>query len=238
MRTGTKQKRMITGRISVRNLCITFCSIRPAQYSKEINDIREAEYKVCLDSLKRIVPNNYDLLIVENTGFYRSHPQYDGAQYLSLEGNDGKSNKGAGEISMLKDVILSLSIINYDKVIYNTGRKIFTCPYFFEKTSATKENALVCNPDFHFLDGRINITEKKEMFNDMIFAMDVNQIIKYAEYCDVKEMQDKMISSEQMLYRFIHEKQLSYSYIKNIGAIRNDWLRTGNPLQIENFHIV
>ena len=156
--------------MSNNNLVCVFCSIRPDQLSEEICDFRELEYYICLSQLIRLVPDNFKIVICDNTlnsvDSLKNKELKDifvsGFSVLLSE-NIGTSNKGMGEIHMLKACDNVVNFELYDKVSYCTGRKLFTCPYVFERTNSLSSQALISNPDFLFLNGRYNATEKNGM---------------------------------------------------------------------------
>ena len=51
----------------MKNLALIFCSIRPEQLKPSICDYRELEYYQTVQQLERIMPSNYDMVLVENT---------------------------------------------------------------------------------------------------------------------------------------------------------------------------
>lgn len=230
----------------MKNLAIAFCSFRPSQYPTKIQDYREREYLTCLKQLYRVIPDSYDIVIVDNTVSSTSKLSNKELEkfllsnhFISLDTNKGEDNKGIGELDMLIDVMSRLDIEAYTNITYITARRIFTCPYFFERTEQLAKEALISNPDFLYLNGNFHESHKQGMYNDMIFSMSRNTMQKYAEYS--KDRLEKLalhqIGSEQNLYNFIHENNISYEYVKWIGLIRNDWVADNSEQNIMNFHI-
>lgn len=223
----------------MKNLAIAFCSFRPEQYSEELYSYRENEYLNCLTQLKRVLPKSYDLIIVNNTEPPKN-PQLKSIDLFQVEGNLGTRNLGVGEVDMLNQVLDRVDISNYDHISWTTGRKLFTCPYVFEKTEDLKKDALISNPDFLYLNGTLEETAKNNLYNDMFFSMKTPMMIKYKEYSQsrIDLLLSNGIGSEQNLYSFIKENGVSYEWLDFLGIIRNDWRRDGNPLSISNFQIV
>jgi hypothetical protein len=135
----------------MKNLALGFCSLRPVQLSEEVNDARENEYFISLQQLKRVLPDSFDLLICENT---IDNPEEikntELRQFLSKsemcatgsKGNIGTTNKGMGELLMLKTALEETDLDNYKNISYITARRFFTCPYVFEKTENLKKRSI------------------------------------------------------------------------------------------------
>ena len=164
----------------MKNLALAFCSLRPVQLSKEVCDAREDEYLICLKQLKRVLPDSFDLLVCENT--IDDPEQLKNTELKELlsdtemctvgsEGNIGTRNKGMGELLMLKTALDQTDLDQYENISYISARKVFTCPYVFERTERLEKSALISNPDFLFLDGRLTESSKGPLFNDMFFSM-------------------------------------------------------------------
>ena len=231
-----------------KNLVIGFCSIRPIQIPKNLCDAREIEYAACLKQLQRVLPQSYDLVICENTIDSLSDFASDQVrEYLSTltilpigaRNNIGVRNKGLGELLMLKATLESIQVSKYKSICYVSARKMFTCPYVFEKAEHFEADALVSNPDFVYLDGELKESHKEGMFNDMFFAMKAQTMKQYADYSYVRlnHLSANSIGSEQNLYNFIHENNISYEQLPWLGLVRNDFAVDGKPLNLDNFHI-
>lgn len=230
----------------MKNLAIAFCSIRPLQYNEKVCDYREIEYLNCLTQLYRVIPDNFDIVIIDNT-----MPVVDcftnpflvqflkEKKFILLDTNIGTKNKGMGELHMFHHVLETIDLSQYEAITYVTARRIFTCPYFFERTTSMAKDVLVSNPDFLYLNGKFIESHKKGLYNDMIFSMKTETMKTYSKYCwDNLEMAiNNNIGSEQMLYNFIHENEIQFEYLKWIGLIRNDWEQDKKELNINNFHI-
>ena len=162
----------------MRNLALGFTSLRPASLPEKVCDAREDEYLICLKQLKRVLPKSFDFIICENT---IDNPQeikndelrefLDGEDLVATgsESNIGTSNKGMGELLQLKTALDETDIDKYENICYVTARRFYTCPYVFERTESLKKQALLSNPDFVFLDGRVLESYKGPLYNDMFF---------------------------------------------------------------------
>ena len=173
------------------NLALAFCSLRPSQYSEDVRDTRESEYLISLKQLKRVLPESFDLLICENT--INDIEEIKNKELSALlsesemcamgsDGNIGTKNKGLGEFAMLKSALDQTDIDKYENISYVTARRIFTCPYVFEKTENLEKQALLSNPDFLYLGGEFTESYKGNLFNDMFFSMKSDLMLKYADY--------------------------------------------------------
>ena len=175
----------------MRNLALGFTSLRPASLPENVCDAREDEYLICLKQLKRVLPKSFDFIICENT---IDDPQQiknvelrdflAGEELVATgsESNIGTSNKGMGELLQLKTALDETDIDKYENVCYVTARRFYTCPYVFERTESLKKQALLSNPDFVFLDGRVLESYKGPLYNDMFFSMKTKSMVEYAEY--------------------------------------------------------
>tara|TARA_X000000368_G_scaffold13467_1_gene10796 strand:- start:57 stop:761 length:705 start_codon:yes stop_codon:yes gene_type:complete len=232
----------------IKNLALAFCSLRPDQYPEEVRDTREREYLISLKQLKRVLPKSFDLLICENTiDDIEQIKDKELSEFLSdsemcamgSSGNIGTKNKGLGEFAMLKSALDQTDIDKYKHISYVTARRIFTCPYVFEKTEKLKKQALLSNPDFLYLNGKLTESFKGPLFNDMFFSMKSDLMVQYADYSisRVDYLSDNHIGSEYNLHNFITENNIDYDWLEWLGMVRNDWEVNGNPLDISNFHI-
>ena len=232
----------------MKNLALAFCSLRPVQLSKEVCDAREDEYLICLKQLKRVLPDSFDLLVCENT--IDDPDQLQNTELKELlsdtemcatgsEGNIGTKNKGMGELLMLKTALDQTDLEQYKNVSYISARKVFTCPYVFERTERLEKSALISNPDFLFLDGRLTESYKGPLYNDMFFSMKTKCMVEYAEH-SMSELNSNLsnhIGSEQNLYNYITTNDIDYEWLDFLGLIRNDWEINGQTLDVSNYHI-
>tara|TARA_Y100001972_G_C7599781_1_gene300569 strand:- start:363 stop:1061 length:699 start_codon:yes stop_codon:yes gene_type:complete len=231
----------------MKNLAIGFASLRPHTLPENVCDIREREYFVCMQQLVRVLPESFDLLICENTIDDPNEIKTQGLRdFLNetelcatgSESNIGTSNKGLGELLQLKTALDQTDIDKYENISYVTTRGYLTCPYVFEKTEGLNKEALLSNPDFIWLNGKV-IEASKNLYNDQFFSMKSNVMMDYANYSMSKldELSTKHIGSEYNLYNFIHENNIDFEWLPFLGRVRNDWSANNNPFDANNFHI-
>jgi len=232
----------------MRNLALGFTSLRPASLTENVCDAREDEYLICLKQLKRVLPKSFDFIICENT---IDDPQQiknvELREFLAeeevvatgSESNIGTSNKGMGELLQLKTALDETDIDNYENICYVTARRFYTCPYVFERTESLKKQALLSNPDFVFLDGRVLESYKGPLYNDMFFSMKTKSMVEYAQYSmdQLNTNLSNQIGSEYNLYNFVTKNNIDYEWVDWLGIIRNAWEISGNTSDLSNFHI-
>ena len=232
----------------MKNLALAFCSLRPVQLSEQVCDVRENEYLICLKQLIKILPESFDLLVCDNTIDDPDQIKSEELRELLSEtemcttgsgGNIGTTNKGMGELLMLKTALDETDLDNYENISYITARRMFTCPYVFERTENLKKQALLSNPDFSFLNGSYLENPKDGLYNDMFFSMKTSVMNDGANYAMkyIEENTTLALGSEQLLYNFITENDHDFEWLDWLGMIRNDWARNGEVLDINNFHI-
>ena len=231
----------------MKNLAIGFASIRPAQYSEEICNFREQEYFLCIRQILNILPESFDFILCENTIDDGSQLKnlnlrnlLDGVEICAMgsKSNIGQTNKGIGELLQLKTALDQTDIKKYENISYVTTRGFLTCPYVFEKTEQFKEQALLSNPDFIWLNGRV-ATATDGLFNDQFFSMKSDVMKQYSDYSmdRLDALSSNHISSEINLFNFVKENNISYQKLKWLGRIRNDWSSNNNPFDGNNFHV-
>ncbi len=232
----------------MKNLVLAFCSIRPENINPTLLSFREKEYGICLKQLKRVLPKSYDMVVCDNTvDDFTFQPNSELSEALSScnvmamgsQANIGTVNKGLGELLMLKIAMDNIDYHQYENICYVTARRIYTCPYAFEKAEQLNKQALLCNPDFLYVDGRYEEVHKEGMYNDMFFAMKSSLMKDYAEYSyeRLNHMSIKRIGSEQNLYSFVQSNNIEFEWIDHLGLIRNDWETDGSEFTLTNFHI-
>jgi len=237
----------------MKNLALAFCSLRPANLDIKTNNLRELEYLCCLEQLYRVIPKNFDILICENTIDNEEDIRNDDLRLFLQKNNtfftgsvyNNFSNIGWGELLMLYNSLKKFPTSRYKFISYITARRIFTCPYVFEKTNTLKKNALISNPDFLYLDGKY-LKKTGGLYNDMFFSMKRKFMIKYAHFAyEIIQKKKSFISynlirkkpagSEQILFEFIKKTKVSYEYLDWLGLVRcqtNDGKNNS-----KNFHI-
>lgn len=230
----------------MKNLALIFCSIRPEQLSSHICNQREIEYYLSVKQIQRILPESFDMIVCENT---IDHPEeiqnseareyFNTLEIISLgsQTNIGKRNKGCGELLMLHNALNEVNINDYKNISYVTGRRLWTCPYAFERTEKSECDAVVVQNDHVYFNGIVRCNERNN-FNDTYFSMKSSLMKDYSDYSmnRIEELSQKHISSEINLYDFVQEKKLSHEILNWLGIVRNEWERSGNPLDIQNFH--
>lgn len=231
------------------NLALAFCSIRPMIYGIGMNDDREMEYLIALRQMERVLPSTYDWRILDNTV-----ENLDQIKSLSLrdflasksvsfvEGNTGTRNKGIGELNMLSYAHTNGLFLDYSKVSYLGGRNIITCPYFFERSEKLEKSILVNNSPYLYFGEGVLDPPHPELFNTNAVTFKTQTLVDFIAYFlqpRVKsEMERMQIGVEQVLFHFIKEHCVSYEVIEWLGIIRNDWTRTHEVFNINNYHIM
>jgi hypothetical protein len=146
---------------------------------------------------------------------------------MSVEQNLGQKNKGLGELDMLtrgaerfKNILDAAETISYF-----TGRHLMTNLYLIEKTESLKRKALISNPNFIGLDGRLALaSEQPGLINDMFFSMKSQELFRYIEYFKalIGNSVDVEVGSEQILHSFIVETGIEYEWLPALGILRRE----------------
>lgn len=217
---------------------------------------RENDYFFCLQQLQRVVPSNFDIYIVDNSlDSLNSLLNQDLKLLLNTmnieltykPNTPEVKNIGVAELKQLFHLENIIDFKKYSKICYFSSRRFITNPYVFEKTERLNENALIANPDFTYLDGRILKSQKKGMYNDMFFAMKNKTMMDYIEYSKerIEYLDVNMINSERNLFNFITENNISYEFINYFGFLRYDyftkkkWYHLGKKNDLlSNYHFV
>ena len=224
----------------MKNLIFCSASFHLPQYS---HSVRENEYYFCLKQLIRMLPENFEIVICDNTIKSLEHIENPNLKqllqtqnFLILDRNMGKHNIGVGELDELIFVADKINFKNYDKVIYWTSRRMVTNPWIFEKVNAMKKEALLCNPPILALRSNYNFSyypTNKKLYNDMFFCLSSKLMLNYIDYSHSKinyNLQNS-VGSEQNLYNFINEKNIDYEWVDYIGLIRLDY-KANNEIQL------
>ena len=200
----------------MKNLIFCSASFHLQNYS---HNIRENEYYYCFKQLIRILPENFEIVICDNT--IKSLEDIENSNlkkllqaenFFILDRNIGKSNIGMGELDELIFVADKIDFKKYDKVIYWTSRRIVTNPWIFEKVNAMKKEALLCNPPILALKSNYNFKYypvNNTLYNDMFFCLSSKLMLEYTNYSKNKivyNLQNR-VGSEQNLYNFIIKKK-------------------------------
>lgn len=224
---------------SSKNLIFASASFHPwdrsfVKFKKKDLKKRENFYWICLEQLLRVVPEDFEIVLVENT--------INNTQDLFSESLADCLNKmnvlflpdvykkkspniGVSELVQLIYLYDQIGFEDYSKVCYFSSRRFITSPYVFERTLALKKNALVSNPNFIHLNGEIQKTEKKGMFNDMFFSMTSRTMKEYVSFSRTRldYLENNMINSESNLYDFIINHNISYEELPNLGFLLYDY---------------
>ena len=225
------------------NLLLCFSSI---YVNSDVSRNREIEYQICYEQLLRVVPENFDVVYLDNTmdspedlssNVNKLKHILNNNKHLFRNNNLGAyGNKGVGELEMLIAASHHYPFESYDKICYFSGRKIITCPYVFDKTNYLKKEALISNPPiFQIITGQEYPTNY-ELYNDMFFAMKSKTMMGYVEHTrnNLQNMVDNHIGSEQNLFQYINDNKISHEWLDSLGFIRNDWERVSRNSYSKN----
>lgn len=214
-------------------VALIFTSIFLSSSKKELI-ARKWQYRAGLESILRNLPEDSLKMIIDNTGFFSRNSNeftlFPGGNrdfyLLSYSNNEGRSNKGIGELEMLNAASEYLDFDDYDKIIYMTGRYIYTQPYSIENAIRSNANLVYCTPSFYGLDGKSRNQEDCETINDMFFCADAKFIKGYLDY--FRSNKDRMIKqglpSEKLLWEYHNKMKLDSEFrsieIPAIGIVR------------------
>ena len=224
----------------MKNLIFCSSAFHVQNYS---NEKRENEYYYCLKQLKRMIPENFDIVVCDNTIKSMNDLTNENlmkilktVKFLNLERNIGKQNIGMGELDELIYTSSKIDFNQYEKIVYFTLRKIVTNPWVFEKVNNMKKSALISNPGFLHIKNNFDFRYSKpadNLYNDMFFCLTNELMLNYVEYSKEKLLYnlENRIGSEQNLYRFINEKKIDYEWLDYLGLIRIDY-KANNELQL------
>lgn len=224
----------------LKNLIFCSASFHLPHYDKPI---RENEYYYCLKQLLRMIPDNYIIVVCDNTiknidDISNSNLKelLKKVKFLILNRNIGKKNIGIGELDELSYVNKHIDFKEYDKIIYFTLRRIITNPWIFEKVNNMKKEALLSNPIFLHLKDNFNFSyspASPNLYNDMFFALSNKLMIGYVNYSEnlINYNLKKSIGSEQNLFNFIKKNNVDYEWLEYLGLIRIDY-KANNEIQL------
>jgi len=228
-----------------RNLILVFSTFLIKNRDELYNRSRQNDYAICYNQLLRIIPNYFDVVFVDNSVSHSNEITLQSLlsvlkdqKILLTQRNLGLKNKGVGELAMLIQASSVINFGDYENVVYCTGRKLFTCPYPFEKAVQTDQQATVANPDFQFLDGTF-IKSAKGMYNDMLFSMKSQTMTNFVEYTRTRldYLEQYMINSETNLFNFIQENNVTIQELPALGIVRNGLDIQESYFSFENYHI-
>ncbi len=224
----------------MKNLIFCSASFHVKQYAY---NIRENEYYYCLKQLLKMIPENFDIVVCDNT--IKSIENLENknlkellskVKFFILNRNIGENNIGMGELDELIYTSKNINFNDYNKIVYFTLRKIVTNPWIFEKVNAMNKNALLSNPPLLHIKSDMNFKESESaplLYNDMFFALSSYLMISYIEYSKqrIKYNLQYQIGSEQNLYKFINENKIEYDWLECLGLIKVDY-KANNELQL------
>ncbi len=236
-----------------KNLIFASASFHPwnrnkLKFKKKDFVSREHFYWVCLEQLLRVVPKNFEIYIVENTiksleDLYSekliSCLNKFNIMFLPKNYKTHSPNIGVSELNQLFYLNDQINFEKYNNICYFSSRRFITNPYVFEKTLNLKKNALISNPDFIYLNGKVLESEKKGMFNDMFFSMKSKTMQEYILFSKkrIDYLEKNMINSESNLYDFINEFKVPYEELPNLGFLRYDYYSKSKN-ENEKYHFV
>lgn len=217
---------------------------------RDISRLRMEEYAICYEQLKRVLPNNFHLVFVDNTvssigeiNNNRLVKALGDSSCLFYNYNVGLYNKGLGELQMMMTAENKLDFTSYKNIVYLTGRRFITCPYVFERTDRLDGDILVGNQPIINPFSGVEYPSGINMFGDMFFSMSSKKMIEYCRY--VKTLFNRETSldmgSEQILYSFINQHNYEFEEIKHLGFVRNDWELvdpSSYSRRVENFQVI
>tara|TARA_B100001741_G_C16528541_1_gene588351 strand:- start:941 stop:1660 length:720 start_codon:yes stop_codon:yes gene_type:complete len=239
--------------VKKKNLIFASASFHPKRKNiiKKKKDLlqREEDYLFCLKQLIRVVPNNFEIHIVDNTikgsdslfnSELRSFLKDLNVTYSFETNKKEVKNIGVGELKELFYLENILDFSKYSKICYLTSRRFITNPYVFEKTEQLKKEALLSNPDFIYLDGQVIPSEKKGMYNDMFFAMTSKTMQEYISFSKdrIDYLDDNLINSETNLYDFITKFNIPSEFLMFLGFFRYDYYRKNDKENKHKYHFV
>lgn len=207
-------------------------SHKPQGYvSRKIKE-RELDYFVSFQRLLHLVRDkNVQIILCENTlnsleGLKISKILAGHKQSFSAS-NLGLANKGLGELSMALDAYHRFQdlIDGASRVIWMTGRHLMVGEQLIKESLENRLDALVSNPDFYYLDGRVVKSEKEKSLNDMYFSMSANIFVRYLKYFEVNRdrMSNGKIGSENLLFEFCSQEDISVANVETLGLLRREY---------------
>ena len=236
-----------------KNLIFASASFHPNRKNiiKKKKDLlqREEDYLFCLEQLFRVVPNNFEIHIVDNTiegsdslfnSELRSFLKDLNVTYSFETNKKEVKNIGVGELKELFYLENILDFSKYSKICYLSSRRFITNPYVFEKTINLKKDALLSNPDFIYLNGEVVKSEKKGMYNDMFFAMKTPTMQEYINFSKdrIDYLDENMINSESNLYDFITKFNVASEHLDILGFFRYDYYKKNDSKNSDKYHFI
>jgi hypothetical protein len=220
-----------TGKDYSPHILLYFASIAPANRSRAEIRMRIQDYRISIQQCLRLMPSGWTLILCENTlqsnddKIIQNLGLLDYNVVISMsENNKGEVNKGLGELNMMTEAYKNHQnlIESAQTVSYFTGRRLMTSQYLFERSASMSKSALISNPDFIYLDGKIVKSEKNSMFNDMFFTMRSSVFSSYVSYFRsfASNIIPSSLGSEQILFNFISKNKIEFEWLNYLGLIR------------------
>jgi hypothetical protein len=207
-------------------------SHKPQGYASRKIRERELDYFVSFQRLLHLVKDKkVQVVLCENTldsleGLRISKIVAGHRQSFSTS-NLGLTNKGLGELSMALDAYHRFQDLfdGAGRVIWMTGRHLMVGDQSINESLENRLDALVSNPDFYYLDGRVVKSEKKNSLNDMYFSMKSKIFVRYLKHFEKNKnrMSKENISSENLLFEFCSQEDISVSNVKTLGLLRREY---------------
>ena len=234
--------RQITGN---RPLLLFFVSLEPRGYSRRRIRLRYEDYYASLGRLIQLgITDSIQIIVCENTvGIERSNKFCNLASVFPISRSDnlGLTNKGFGELSMALKALTDYPEMfkNTNRVIWMSGRHIACTDSIFEEAKHFKEDVLVSNPDFFFLNGLTVHTKKNGYLNDMFFSMKKSTFLKYMDFYNKNKtlMHEKNLGSEQMLCSFVTQYNLTTKNLTTLGLLRREYTTFFKRIEKSSWHI-
>ena len=224
----------------MKNLIFCSSALHITNYSHKL---RENEYYFCITQLKRFLPENFDIVICDNTiknineiNHTQLREILNNLNFLILNRNNGIKNIGMGELDELIHTYNNIDFTKYNKIVYFTLRKIVTNPWIFEKVNNCEKDGIISNPKFLHLSNNLNFrysVPTPNLYNDMFFALKSELMIQYVEYSKnlIEYNLKNGVGSEQNLFNFINKNNIDYEWLDCIGLIRIDY-KDNNEIQL------
>jgi len=224
----------------MKNLIFCSSALHIPNYS---HTLRENEYYFCIIQLKRFLPENFDIVICDNTiknineiNHSQLKELLNNLNFLILNRNSGTTNIGMGELDELIHTSNNIDFSKYNKIVYFTLRKIVTNPWIFEKVNNCKKDGIISNPKFFHLSNNFNFKYSDptpNLCNDMFFSLKSDLMLKYVEYSKnlIEYNLKNGVGSEQNLFNFINKNNIDYEWLDCLGLIRIDY-KANNELQL------
>jgi hypothetical protein len=187
------------------------------------------------------------ILLVDNSNFLK---KADGKAFfedigkpmtcISMEENQGKINKGLGELSMLEYSSKYIDFNEFKRIFFFTGRHFVTHPYLIEMIVNSNYDIVVSKPLFYQLDGKAEGDGDPKSYNDMFFSMKPYQLLAYVEHFskNKERMSKNFVGSEQLLYEYVNQRRVEFPkdsiiVLPALGIIRFTRKLTGKLRRLE-----